>query len=1610
MDGKKTFLIEINGLKESYEEIVKVNEALQDLDKLAEQLKSKEIKIKVSTEGTKPTEGRTTVRGNTTSVEDKTALQIEKEKAKAIALTNDEYRQQLAELEALKAANKENEKLIKQQQSGVKDLGGEYANTLAGQRALLSDLKKELANTELGTEEWDELQQKVKEVNDYVKELEYSYGVFQRNVGNYPQSMGEGFVVLADGTKKYSDTINGLSSKLKDLETQLNDLEVGSDAFNETTQAIKDTKQQLNELKAAAEVAGNAMEAKLGVGFTATIEGIDYTFDDVNQGIGLLEDKLYSMAAAGDTTSDTFKAISEKVVELKNVVKQTDAAIDNMVGTSKGLRNTLSIVTGFTGIASLGQGLLTLFGGQNEELDKSLQKFAALSMILQGLQNIQQQLMDKTSMFTKVFGTLNNGVSSFVETVSDGISTVSSKLAKGLGLSKVSEEIGNLFDDLKHNFEVIDLFNDITDSYMQHLDEFLGFTRKYTNEISAAWERLGYDAEDLRYFLTNIYAKGSEGTDFALFDQLKEELGDLGEDFEAAFDKFDEHFRNLETIDLYGGNEEPDEFLSKLIDFSDEHPKIMAAFRGISNGIGSIIKGFKAATVALKGFAKATIILAVVQLAVEALSKLFEMVGKAIDWATGKTDKIDKSFDHLSATLETVQNRLNLVNKEIDRLEGTGAVSTIEALDMKMEALSRTVLEAGNNLKNFIEELGDAEKIDISKDYTDTWFSDSSSKDMDEFRRKYETLVKAVQKGIDEVEASGEGSFLEGWYKTAEDAKSDLVGIQEALLKDIEYQISQIDFSKGEEAYRQFLEVINDETNASVLANIDGLFKDDLWQQGLKKRIDSYKQFAEQMYDLNTQILTNDRNLIKQIEDNNIQAIQQRFKQEEEQMKLNRKRELDDARGNAELIDSINRKYDTLDLNRRKNMMREIRSIDRQIADNYIAAMDDSLEKRVKEIESSRQSEIDSAKDSEINVAEQIKSINAKYDRQIADAKEQWYKEREASLKEHNKAMLQIETDYQRDVEDIQRQIEERRMQTKFADLETRRVDMGVELTFDDNNLDDMELYYSDMLSLEKEYIDEKRRLQLEESQKKTEYDLSDEKRRYDDLLATIKENYRQQQESLSESLKNGSITQEEYLSIQKRNTEAYNSSIEDAERQHTEMMEAINLQGMEDMKRITNESLQERKNATVSSLNERLNAYSDFYDRVSSLSERNSLENINSFGLINVSKERKNLNDTLDAYKEVIDGIKRQKEELQQGFERGEISFNDFRTARKELESLEDDVSDSVKETQKNLDNFSMAVAQNVAGVISNYMNQLSSLYSTFNDIMMTEYDNQQAELDRQREFLEKEEEQLEESYQKQQEITEKYTDKINGIEDELKDARGERRQYLIDQLAQQREAQLEALKAEQDIASKQQENKKKEEALAAKEDALDKKRKNQQKKLQIVQATVNTATAVTNALAVQPWFVGVALAAVAAAMGAVQISKIKAAKYAEGGELVGRSHAQGGIKVLGGMAEVEGGEFITNKTTTKNNKELLYYTNSIKRTITRADMEAFFNSTKKVKTPEGVRKFEDGGELPTVKDFNLRETMQQRFTDDRPIVVSVVDIINRSDNVRKVRTLAGL
>ncbi len=94
------------------------------------------------------------------------------------------------------------------------------------------------------------------------------------------------------------------------------------------------------------------------------------------------------------------------------------------------------------------------------------------------------------------------------------------------------------------------------------------------------------------------------------------------------------------------------------------------------------------------------------------------------------------------------------------------------------------------------------------------------------------------------------------------------------------------------------------------------------------------------------------------------------------------------------------------------------------------------------------------------------------------------------------------------------------------------------------------------------------------------------------------------------------------------------------------------------------------------------------------------------------------------------------------------------------------------------------------------------------------------------------------------------------------------------------------------------------------------------------IAEATINTAVAVTKALAVPPPL-GPILAVSYGVLGAAQIALIAAQKFAKGGRVDGPSHDQGGIPVAvpaqNRMIELEGNEFITNKRATQRNLDVL-------------------------------------------------------------------------------------
>lgn len=119
------------------------------------------------------------------------------------------------------------------------------------------------------------------------------------------------------------------------------------------------------------------------------------------------------------------------------------------------------------------------------------------------------------------------------------------------------------------------------------------------------------------------------------------------------------------------------------------------------------------------------------------------------------------------------------------------------------------------------------------------------------------------------------------------------------------------------------------------------------------------------------------------------------------------------------------------------------------------------------------------------------------------------------------------------------------------------------------------------------------------------------------------------------------------------------------------------------------------------------------------------------------------------------------------------------------------------------------------------------------------------------------------------------------------------------------------------------EQQRKKIEEDAAKTTERIEKEAFKKNQKMQIQQAIANGALAITNILATVPKFdFGVStaiLAGAAVASTALQVATIKSQKFAKGGVIKGNSHDDGGVPIQGGRAEVEGGEVIINKASSK-------------------------------------------------------------------------------------------
>ena len=362
------YSIVINGIKESIDGIQSINKQLDDLEKRLDAISKKNITVSVSGGGGS--------NAKALDEEAKILQKIDELHQKVAASEREEYQELLHAKEELKEYQTIAKSLAAQDnlKSGTNNL-----NTMQGMKAQLHDLKAAMQTVDINGDQFRQWAAEANELNQKLKEVEQSYGVFSRDVGNYSNGAYEGI-------KKFSIEIGGV------------------------TKEFESAKKALKELK-------------------AEMQTLQYKQDK-----GIITEE----------ETERFKSLVPVVRQLESAIQDAGKPLDNMLDTMQSL----------VAIASVGQGLSALFGLDESEIEKTIQKLVALQNVLQGLQTIQNQITSKQGIglfLSKGSGAIDSLTKSiFGVTAASKNATIAVKLfsgaLKGLGFGLVMAGISALID------------------------------------------------------------------------------------------------------------------------------------------------------------------------------------------------------------------------------------------------------------------------------------------------------------------------------------------------------------------------------------------------------------------------------------------------------------------------------------------------------------------------------------------------------------------------------------------------------------------------------------------------------------------------------------------------------------------------------------------------------------------------------------------------------------------------------------------------------------------------------------------------------------------------------------------------------------------------------------------------------------------------------------------------------------------------------------------------------------------------------------------------------------------------------------------------------------
>ena len=1347
-------------------------------------------------------------------------------------------------------------------------------------------------------------------------------------------------------TKEYQELLKQKQAT-KDIATEQKQISSGALAFNDT--GAKEYTNTLAGMKAQlAALKAESQNFDLS-GWTGEIDDLPDSVKKANEAIKQLSDRIKSFEQSQGTFS---RGVGDYYNEFKRALADANKEIEKSGKTLQGLQQRQSALKGLINTTQIGTKEWEQYKKELDEVNRQLNSLGS-------------GFRAEDIINPKVVITVNDLKLEF-DDLGQSVSVLEDKLyqlrIEGKANTEEYQNIVNELQKVKQTIRETDDEIDALTSRTRGLDMVVGAFQGLTAamQVGAGVAGLfGKSEEDLQKTLQKVTSLMSVAQGLqVIHNQLTQKGTLLNKAWQLSL------AGAQKVINLFSKTQKA--ATASTVTNTSAIAANAAATTATATATTVATTATKVFTIAMKGL-KLAIASTGIGLLVIALGELVSWLMKGSD----QTERFEKSMKNMESQITATSNRLKNSFSDIDISVALGNESELNGLLRKLKEVESQYSSIGK----------------IIRDIAVKQYLNSGTNKYKEEAKKYGTELENVAKQYDKVSDKQKIGI-----DNTKDYEKELADIQASYVKLLTASLEFVSNTENQQRAMQQLAYIYKQLNETaigktVTSNLENILPKKEDAERLKNYLSIVNEFGEEYINIENDIRKKVADIRKKTEEDGLEAIDNEYKRRLAEIKKNREAELKEVShvrmnitniaglGTAD-IDlkeaeaAINKKYDRQELEARKSFAKEVANVEKSIQNNKISIMKEGLDKTIAQLELNRKSEIEAAKETGIKVGEQTKAINEKYDAEILKAKEDFYKRREEAFKQFalnykNIANSFASAEYEAQVQDVNVSSQEKQGSLTFDTDATLQA-----------SVDSQKSYYDEIVKLKQEAINRLNELDKNRAIDTMFSDRQDENERYAERLKTIEEYHKQ-----------GLTSEEEY-----------NKQLEDEKQQHNDMILQIETNGQRAVAEVDRKYSQERQNILADANANTIRSFNDYYNEIARLQDT-STSTHKLTGIIDYKSTKQNLEKVKNEYSNLLKQINLEYDKLQKQFDNKEISFNDFQEAKKELKDLEMATKDAGKNVSQSMDKLISVTIQSYTQMLGQGLQLIAEIWQTISDMRVAAIEAQISD-------LEDEYSELEKAYQKQEELVQKHTDKVSDIENELKTARGDRRAYLVEQLNSERRAQIEALQEEENIERKKQQNEKKQEAL-------DKKRQREQKKAAKAQAIISGALTIANALATAPFIpVGIAMGALATGLVAVQIAKINSTQYADGGLLNGKSHSQGGIPVGNTGIEVEGNEYVVNKKSTQANLPLIDYINSNRRKLTREDLVNFFDNGKNGLINKSVKnRYADGGQLPEVGEIDVKSLINyEPEQDTRPIQVQVVDIINASENVRQVQTMAGL